>query len=336
VRLGALLYAAASLFSFLVPNPLGGNAQRLAAAVGVPLLACFVTAPGPVLERLSHAGLVKRLIPQAGQVLDQKWRIAAAVLVIPFAVWQWAPGRGVVTSASSAPWTQESYFAPLIHVLENISPDPVRVEVVPTVDHWESAFVAAHVPLARGWERQLDIADNSIFYTPGALDPSSYRAWLWQNGVSYVALPSAPLDYAAKDEGDLLRTGEVAGLSLVWSNPNWDLWKVVGSPGLVTGPATLTQLEPDHLTVDAYKAGMITVRVRYTGFWSVTAGQGCVSPDPTPVGPSTTTAKSGAIVKSPPAAIGWTDLDALSPGVIELSANVLHQSEPPSCHSIGH
>ena len=49
VRLGALLYAAASLFSFLVPNPLGGNAPRLAASIGVPLLACFLTAPGPAL-----------------------------------------------------------------------------------------------------------------------------------------------------------------------------------------------------------------------------------------------------------------------------------------------
>lgn len=55
VRLGAFIYGAASLFSFIVPNPLGGNAQRLAAAVGVPLLACFVTAPGPAFERLSHA-----------------------------------------------------------------------------------------------------------------------------------------------------------------------------------------------------------------------------------------------------------------------------------------
>ena len=44
VRLGALLYAAASLFSFLVPNPLGGNAPRLAATIGVPLLVCFLTA----------------------------------------------------------------------------------------------------------------------------------------------------------------------------------------------------------------------------------------------------------------------------------------------------
>ncbi len=49
VRLGALFYAAASFFSFLVPNPLGGNAPRLAASIGVPLLACFLTAPGPAV-----------------------------------------------------------------------------------------------------------------------------------------------------------------------------------------------------------------------------------------------------------------------------------------------
>ncbi len=55
VRLGALLYGAATFFSFLVPNPLGGNAPRLAASIGVPLLACFLTAPGPALARLSPA-----------------------------------------------------------------------------------------------------------------------------------------------------------------------------------------------------------------------------------------------------------------------------------------
>jgi hypothetical protein len=333
VRLGAMLYAGAALFSFLVPNPLGGNAQRLAAAVGVPLLACFVTAPGPAFERLSHASFSQRLVPRAVHLLDSRWRVAAGlVVVIPFAVWQWAPSRGVVTSGS-APWTQESYYQPLIQNLGDLAPLPVRVEVVPTADHWESAFVAEHVPLARGWERQLDIADNAIFYTPGALTPASYRNWLWENGVSYVALPSAPLDYAAKAEGSLLTSGDVAGLSMVWASSTWTLWRVDGSPGLVSGAAVLTQLEPDHLTVDASKAGMITVRVRYTNFWSVTSGRACVSPDPGP--PKSLAGQSGTApggtVNPPPAPIGWTDIDALSPGIIALSATVLPQSKPPGC-----
>jgi hypothetical protein len=327
VRVGALLYGAAALFSFLVPNPLGGNAQRLAAAVGVPLLACFVTAPGPALERLSHANILRRVMPASGLRLGQRWRVAAVLLVVPFAVWQWAPGSGVVTSAGSAPWTQQSYYDPLIQVLAQMAPNPVRVEVVPTFQHWESAFVATRVPVARGWERQLDIADNPIFYTDGALNPTSYRDWLWSNGVSYVALPSAPLDYAAKAEGELLRSGQVPGLIPVWTTSQWTLWKVGGSPGLVSGPGILTQLEPDHLTIYASAPGMITIRVRYTHFWSVSSGEGCVSPDPATEGGMNT-----GKVTVPPAPIGWTDVQALTPGFIQVTASVLHQSQPVRCH----
>ena len=40
-----------------------------------------------------------------------------------------------------------------------------RVEVVPTGDHWEAYWLPrAGFPLARGWYRQLDIAQNPLFY----------------------------------------------------------------------------------------------------------------------------------------------------------------------------
>ena len=39
-----------------------------------------------------------------------------------------------------------------------------RVEVPMTVNHWEAADLAKVVPLARGWERQLDQKANPIFY----------------------------------------------------------------------------------------------------------------------------------------------------------------------------
>ncbi len=283
VRLGALLYAAASLFSFLVPNPLGGNAPRLAASIGVPLLACFLTAPGPALSQLSHSRVVRWLIERGRPVaLPGRWRYLAVVLVVPFAIWQWAPANGIVTSPAAAPYTQSSFYQPLLHELSVVAPGPVRVEIPPTGEHWESAFVAPYISLARGWERQLDIADNPLFYTPqalaGTLTAPSYAGWLDQVGVSYVALPSAPLDYAAKAEGALLQTGTVPGLDLVWSSPDWMLWRVTSSPGLVSGPATLTSMEPDHLTLYATGTGLVTVRVHYTKFWAVTSGEACVGP----------------------------------------------------------
>ncbi|HET6873919.1 MAG TPA: hypothetical protein VFH70_04030 [Acidimicrobiales bacterium] len=330
VRLGALLYAVASLFSFIVPNPLGGNAPRLAASVGVPLLACFLTAPGPALERLSDSGLVRRLIERGRMVaLPNRWRYAAVVLVVPFAVWQWAPSTGIDTSSGTHRYTAAAFYQPLIHEMKVLSPTPVRVEATPTFSHWESAFVAPYIPLARGWERQLDTADNPIFYTPGALTASSYAAWLSDEGISFVALANAPLDYAAKAEGALLQAGKVPGLTLVWSTRDWKVWKVTNSPGLVSGPATLTSLEPDHLTLQASGTGSITVRVRYTAFWSVTTGSACVGPAPVPA----TEAGFGdtATTHNPP--FQWTSVTALQPGTIELSAEVLHPAPAPGCPS---
>jgi hypothetical protein len=341
VRLGALLYAASSLFSFIVPNPLGGNAPRLAASVGVPLLACFLTAPGPAVSRLSHSRVVQTLTERGRRVvLPGRWRYLAVVLVVPFAVWQWAPWDGITTSAKAAPYTQASFYQPLLHELSMVAPEPVRVEVVPTFSHWESAFVAPYVPLARGWERQLDIADNPLFYTPsalaGTLSPTAYSAWLDAEGISYVALPSAPLDYAAKAEGALLRSGRVPGLRPVWSTRDWKLWQVTSSPGLVTGPARLTSLEPDHLTLDATGTGVVTVRVRYTKFWAVTTGSACLAPAAS--GPSVTaslgpSAPSGSFFAAAPYPYRWTTVTVLAPGPIQLSASVLHPPTPISCPS---
>ena len=322
VRMGALLYGAASMFSYLVPNPLGGNAPRLAASVGVPLLACFVTAPGPALDRLSHSRLVSVLSARGRRVvLPGRWRYAAVILVVPFAIWQWAPWDGVVTSAAAAPYTQATFYKPLVTELSAITPVPVRVEVVPTADHWESAFVAPYVSVARGWERQLDIADNPLFYTPGALTASSYSAWLNAEGVSYVALPTAPLDYAAKAEGALLASAQVSGLTLVWTSSAWKMWKVNASPGLVSGPASLVALGPDHITLHANGTGPVTIRVRYTKLWNVASGAACVGPAATDGGSSTATTPADP----------WTSVIVLQPGTIELSTSLLHSPTSPGC-----
>ena len=41
---------------------------------------------------------------------------------------------------------------------------PFRVEIPFTANHWEARWVAPAVPLARGWERQLDGKRNPLFY----------------------------------------------------------------------------------------------------------------------------------------------------------------------------
>jgi hypothetical protein len=326
VRLAAAIYGLATLGSFLVPNPLGGNATRLAESVGVPLVACLMTMPAPeaLARRRTEPRWPARLLARSrvgprrlvalhrrlsSHSLLRRPALAFAFL-LPFAVWQWAPGTAVVASASEPPSNASAFYQPLLHELSSLDRgQPIRIEVVPTRDHWEAAYVAPYLSLARGWERQLDVADNPIFYTPGALDPASYRSWLEANGVSYVALPDAPLDYAAEAESVLLADGEVHGLQLVWRSSDWRLWRVNDSPGLVSGSARLTTMAPDRLVLDVFHSGDLLVRVRYISYWHLSGGRACVLPAPG----------------------GWTEVHA-SAGIVRLDAELLG-ADPAACPS---
>ncbi|MGH9059160.1 MAG: hypothetical protein ACRDZY_06545, partial [Acidimicrobiales bacterium] len=298
VRIAGLLSAVSSVLSFVVPNPLGGNAVRLAESVGIPLLACFVTAPEGGLPRL---GLPRRLQPT-----PQMYRYAG-VLVLPFIAWQWAPGLHV-SADRSLPSSQAPFYTPMLHQVTARHPGPLRLEVVPTARHWEAAYVASHVSLARGWERQLDTAHNPLFYTPGLLNADSYRQWLVANGVSFVALPNAPLDYAGQPEARLLAGGHVAGLRLVWSSHDWRLWQVVGSPGLLSGPGRLTSLASNQVMLTAAQAGRFTLRVRYTPYWSIQSGDACLTRGPDPA--------------------AWTELSVGHAGPVVVSESVVPHGAP--------
>jgi hypothetical protein len=248
LRTGLVLYGAAAIVVFVVPNPLGGNVGRLAAYFAPPLLAAVATIPG------------RRLL---------------ALLVVPVLLWQWAGTVATISAATgSDPSASRAYYAPLVEYLTHES-GIGRVEIPFTRSHWEAAYVAPSVPLARGWIRQLDTIDNPIFYGDTALTATTYHDWLVQNGVTWVALPDVPLDYSAMDEAQLISAGQPY-LRPVWHNAHWRVWKVTDSPGLVSGPAQMTTLRPNRVVLQANAPGTALVRVRYTPMWSVTSGAACV------------------------------------------------------------
>ncbi len=160
--------------------------------------------------------------------------------------------------------------------------------------------VAPVVPLARGWYRQLDIADNPLFYEPNGVTAASYRTWLDSNGITLVAVPDVPLDYSSTGEAALLKDPP-AYLQPLWSNEHWQLWRVTGSPGLASGVGRLVSLQPGQFTVDALEKGDAIVRVRYTPTWAVTSGVACLA----------TTAD------------GWTIVRAQAPGFIRVQAGLV-------------
>jgi hypothetical protein len=170
-------------------------------------------------------------------------------------------GAAADASASAA------FYAPLIEQLatqQATHPGALgqRVEIVDPRTHWSSVFVAGKVPLARGWDRQADAAFNPIFYQPGALNAASYLRWLDSLAVGWVALPHAPLDYAAVAEGKLVTAG-VPGLQRTWEDQQWTLYRLTRPAPLASG-GRLTDLDPAGVTIDVPQAGVILLRIRWT------------------------------------------------------------------------
>jgi hypothetical protein len=248
LRWGAAVYAAAAAAAYVVPTPLGGNVSRLGQYVAGPLLACLLLRRG----RGAH--------------------LALAVLSVPLVIWQWYPVIDPIAIAGADPSTRASYYEPVLAFLRAQDVPISRVEIPSTYRKWEAAYAAPHVLLARGWERQLDIGYNTIFYSDG-LTAETYREWLEANGVAYVALPDTRLDESSLAERELLERG-LPYLEPVWRNPHWRVWRVKGFRGLVDGSATLTHLAPDKFVLEVHEPGDVVVRVRATRHWSVPAG-GC-------------------------------------------------------------
>jgi hypothetical protein len=276
LRIGTLLYAVVLVGSYLIPTAVGGNVDRLGALLAGPVAALVLAGRSQARRRL-------------------------LIVLAPF-LFYWQVNAPVTdfASAESDPAVHAAYYAPLLGELRALgvgySARPARVEVVPTRDHWEARFLAPHVAIARGWERQLDTHRNGLFYSASApLTAAAYRAWLEENAISYVALPDAPLDYAAKAEAKLL-AGAPAYLHELWRSSHWRLFAVRAAGPLVEPPAMLTRLASDSFTVAVPRPGRYLARVRFTPYWALTSGRGCVREAPG----------------------GWTELEASRAGTLHV------------------
>ncbi len=248
VRIAGALTVVLLLGAFYLPSPIGSNALRLPMLFTVPVLAA--------VAELSRARLALLLV----------------------AVWWWQPflitsDPGRAGSAESRP----AFHHSLVRELSNRAPG--RVEVVPLRDHWESVYVAARVPLARGWERQVDTDRNALFYRDG-LTPQEYVAWLRANAVSYVAIaPTAVPDRYARTESALVLPG-LPELRPVWQDDTWRLFEVIGTQPLVSAPGQLVRSDRGGVGLRVPVAGEVLVRVRWSRWLSVREAGACLTSGP--------------------------------------------------------
>ena len=148
------------------------------------------------------------------------------------------------------------------------------IEVVPSLRRGEAAFVAPVVATARGWSRQVDIRRNPIFYD-GTLNAATYRGWLDDNAISYVAIANGPYEWAATDEAALVRRG-LSYLQPVWSDRAWTLYAVTSPRPVISFPGRVIARDPVSLTVSLPEPGEYVVRVRWSRYLSTS--DGCMRP----------------------------------------------------------
>jgi hypothetical protein len=246
---GGLLYLAVLVSAFFVPSPFGQNALRLGVLAGPSVLA------------LAH----RRRVPV----------LALAVVGVGLLYLQWLPAVRAVAEAHGDPSTRLAFQAEARDYLVKVAQPGERVEVPLTMNHWEAADLAKVVPLARGWERQLDQKANPIFYDGKPLTAATYHDWLRENAVRWVALPNAPLDYSARAEKQVLERG-ARFLKLVYESPRWRIWEVRGVDPPASNGARMLAVGPNWFMVDARKPTV--VRYRYTPYWTTTGA--CVSRAP--------------------------------------------------------
>ncbi|WP_433726379.1 hypothetical protein ACQP2Y_09265 [Actinoplanes sp. CA-051413] len=268
VRIGAALTVVLLLGAFYLPSPIGSNALRL------PMLFTI-----PVLGALVAFG-----------------RVRLALLLVAVFWWQPFVVTGDLGRAGS-PESRPAFHQPLVDELARR--EPGRVEVVPLRDHWESVYAAAQVPLARGWERQVDTDRNALFYRD-VMSPQDYVAWLRANAVTYVAIaPGAVPDRYARTESALVLNG-LPELRPVWQNDTWRLYEVTDATPLVSAPAELARSDRGGVTVRVPARADVLVRVHWSRWLSVQQPGACLASGPD----------------------GWTELRVTTPGEFRLTSSL--------------
>ncbi len=300
-RICSSVYAAAVLLVWVLPTPIGTNVTRLSLLFGgVTLVAAASGAwwTSPATQRFGRP--VGRLLLVTAIMTSTVWQV---VIV----------GQDVLGSASAS--TLDGDVRPLVAQLDARGADQGRVEVVPSRSHREASALAPFVNLARGWNRQADVARNPMFYRDQhPFGATQYRRWLRDWAVRFVVLPTSTPDYAGLRERQLVRRG-LPFLRRVWSDSTWTLYEVSNPAPLTTAPATLVTWNSSGVTVRMPVAGSTVLRVAWSPWLSIVDDSGSRAADADLGGT--------CLRQLPPDGsreVTWVVLEARQPGVYRIEA----------------
>ncbi|MGH2977705.1 MAG: hypothetical protein ACRDKC_04945 [Gaiellaceae bacterium] len=251
------LWGLGSVVVYIVPSPLGDNWTRLSAFV-FPVM----------LLTASLAGFRPRRLVVLALAVAFGYNLVPYLLLIP--------------SRLDNQTQQASFWRPALGFLRAHHQPGYRVEVVPTAEHWEAYWVPkSGFALARGWYRQLDVADNRVLYEKH-LDAAAYRSWLRSDAVRYILLSSTtPLDWdGGPQEARLLRSAG-SGLKVVFRSANWTVYELPHATPLLTGPEHPVVTSFGHTVIGGrvFAPGRYLLRAHFNPYWHL-RGAGCAAPGP--------------------------------------------------------
>ncbi|MFL5959927.1 MAG: hypothetical protein ACJ75G_06670 [Gaiellaceae bacterium] len=251
------LWGLGSVVVYAVPSPLGDNWTRLSAFV-FPVM----------LLTASLAGFRPRRLVAVALAGSLAYNVVPYLLLIP--------------SRLGNETQHASFWRPALDFLRTHELAGYRVEVVPTAEHWEAYWIPkSGFALARGWYRQLDVADNPTLYKKH-LDAANYRSWLRSDAVRYVLLSTtAPLDWDGGPEEERVLQSAGSGLKVVFHGPDWTIYELPHATPLLTGPAQPVVTSFGHTVIQGrvFAPGRYLLRAHYSPYWRL-EGAGCVARGP--------------------------------------------------------
>ena len=243
------LYALGCIALFAVASPVGSNVARLAPLVAGPLAALLWW-------------------PR------RKWALIAVALPLLYLQWQ-APVRDIRTADDNREVT--SRLLPAAHLLSEPAarpavPDRDPVHAVPLGGVRGGALVPARTRLGAPARHQ----GQRAVLRRQADGRHGTDAWLHRLAVR--------LRRGARRGARLLGEAEVAlidrglpYLHLVLEPRHWRVYAVRDATPIVQGAAILTRSGPTGCQLQASGPGQALIRVRWSPYWAVTQGSGCVA-----------------------------------------------------------
>jgi hypothetical protein len=267
----AALAAVALLLMLLARPPAQVRTVVLVALAACPVLAFVPNGMGTNFERFTWICLPVAVVatgraPRRGAFLAAGTALAMGIV-----------GSLYDLYVAAQPMSAPSYSAGLVAKIDGLPGlANYRVEVIPDGTHVAAYALLGHASLARGYETQADNALDAVLMS-SKLDARSYRTWLAENAVKYVALDRRTL--RGNPEERLVRHHRPHYLRQVWSDSHWVLYAVARPAPLIAAPARVTAANQASLVVSVPRPGRYSLRVHWSRFLGVKSADAALEQD---------------------------------------------------------